>query len=342
VIQVTPKLEIRLFGTLRVERDGRPSDRLPSRRVKELLGYLALNRHARHPREQLAEVFWDGAEHDRPRRCLNTALWRLHRALGAPAPGAPPYLQVDAQQIGLNTASDCWIDVAEFENRCRWAQQLGATSPEEQAALYHQAVSLYLGDLLVDCYEEWALVERQRLQHMYLDALGRLVAYHSARAEYAPAIACALKLLASDPLREDVHRTLMELYLAAGQPGAALRQYQECEAVLRRELGTPPAPETQAVVRQVFRNRERSEAVPAAGRQGDLGSAAGAVAAATSPTAALADALGRLRTAVSCFESVHAELRDAAVSVEGLALRLEAGSPAVPNRSAVRRLANYR
>jgi DNA-binding SARP family transcriptional activator len=275
-------------------------------------------------------VFWDGAEHENPRRCLNTALWRLNRVLGEPAPGAQPYLYVDAQRIGFNTASDCWLDVAEFERCCQLAEQVPATSPEEQAALYQQAVSLYTADLLVDCYEEWALIERQRLQRMYLDALDRLVTYHSMHAEYGPAIGFGLKLLGSDPLREDVHRTVMQLHLAAGRPGAALRHYQECDALLRRELGTLPAPETQAVVREIFCHRQRSEPPPAARRREDLSGEAVVEAPPGSPAEALADALGRLHTAISFFDSAQAELRDAAISVERLAQRA-AGAPSAPN-----------
>ena len=62
-------------------------------------------------------------------------------------------------------------------------------------------------------------------------------------------------LLAIDPLHEAVHRTLMRLYLQLGRRGAALRQYQHCVAVLRRELGMEPEPETKQLYQQILRAR---------------------------------------------------------------------------------------
>jgi DNA-binding SARP family transcriptional activator len=176
----------------------------------------------------------------------------LRRVLGEPEKGEHPYLRVDAQHIGFNTASECRIDVAEFESRCAWADQIGHVSPEQQALLLHQAVDLYRADLLVDCYEDWCLTERDRLQRMYRHALELLIEYHAARGQLAEATDFAARLLACDPLREDVHRKLIGFYLEAGQPAMALRQYQTCETILQRELGTSPAAETTAVVGPVL------------------------------------------------------------------------------------------
>ena len=305
-------LEITLFGTLRVQRPGQPVLQFPTRRVRDLFSYLLLNRHTLHSREVLAEQFWDGSKESNPRHCLNTALWRLNRVLGEPDAGAHPFLRVDSQHIGFNTASDCRIDIVEFENRCLWAEQIGGSEPEQQAALYRQAVDLYQADLLVDCYEEWCLAGRERLQRMYLAALHHLVDYYAARGEYGPATECATRLLACDPLREDVHCRLIEFHLATSQPAAALRQYRECESILRRELGVAPTRETQAHLSRIF----------SAGR-GALAQASAPPAATETPLppleSSLALAVTRLREAVADFDRAHAQLRNAATAVEGLA-----------------------
>ena len=57
--------------------------------------------------------------------------------------------------------------------------------------------------------------------------------------------------LALDPLHEPVHCHLMRLYDQAGQWAAALRQYWECERVLREELGVAPAEETTALCEEI-------------------------------------------------------------------------------------------
>src|SRR6185312_13202009 len=74
-------LEIKLFGVFMAERDGKPLDRLPSRKVRDLLAYLLLNRRTPRAREQMAALFWPELDGDKARHCLNTALWRLRGAL---------------------------------------------------------------------------------------------------------------------------------------------------------------------------------------------------------------------------------------------------------------------
>jgi DNA-binding SARP family transcriptional activator len=339
-------LEIKLFGTLRVQQPGQPMVRFPTRRVKDLFSFLLLNRHTLHSRETLAELFWDGAKDGNSRRCLNTALWRLNRALSEVAPGDHPFLRIDAQHIGFNTASDCRLDIAEFESRCLYAAELGTSSPEQQKALYQQAIALYQGDLLVDCYEEWCLIERDRLQRMYLRALDFLIGYYADRGEYAAGIDCATRLLACDPLREDVHRRAIDFYLAAGQPAAALRQYQACQTVLARELGTEPAPATRSLLPEVFR---QACLTPGAAFSGDTPrpttaddappTVSSGMTRPAEPANDLPAALVQLRQAIAELERAHIQLREAAHSVEGLAQRLLT-SPQAATVEAQRRLAS--
>jgi DNA-binding SARP family transcriptional activator len=311
-------LEIRLFGTFRLERDGQPLMRPSSRRVRDLLCFLLFNRDLPQSREHVAGLLWGDLGDRKARHCLNTALWRLHSVLGHEQTRVNPYLKVDAQSICFSTASDVWLDVAEFEARCASASQLAGRAPDVQAALYHQAVALYQGDLVVDCFEDWCLVERQRLQHRYLQALGWLLTHHSARKETDAAIDCGRRILAVDPLREEIHRDLIELYLAAEQPAMALRQYRTCETALSRELGIIPMPETQALHERIMRARAGTDrasrmfsgAAPAMPR--DAGS-----------ERELAAALARLHEAGSTLEVARVQLASAMTLVEQALRRLD-------------------
>src|SRR3954454_484984 len=76
-------LRIKLFGSLDLERDGRALARFPSRKVRDLFAYLALNRQTIHSREHLAGLFWGESDDERARHSLNTALWRLNGVLSA-------------------------------------------------------------------------------------------------------------------------------------------------------------------------------------------------------------------------------------------------------------------
>jgi DNA-binding SARP family transcriptional activator len=245
-------LRIRLFGSLELDRDGVALPRFASRKSGDLFAYLALNRKAPHTREHLAGVFWGESTEERARHTLNTTLWRINRVLEPPHTPAHErgYLRVSPQHIGFNMATGVWLDVAEFESRCDLAEQ--TTAPDQRFALYSQAINLYRGDLIADCYEDWCVVERERLQGMYVRALARLMEYNSSKTEFDRAIECARRILNCDPLREEVHRDLMRLHMHAGQPAAALRQYRHCEDLLREELGVEPAPETRALLTPIL------------------------------------------------------------------------------------------
>lgn len=306
-------LTIRLLGTLVLEREGQQLGRFPSKRAKDLLSYLLLNRDTIHPRHHLAGLFWSDLDDRQARRSLNTALWRLNQVLAETGRRDHPYLRVDAETIGFNTASDFRLDVAEFESLCMLAREVGDQSDEQQATLYRRAVQLYGGDLLVDCYEDWCAFERERLAQLHHSALSHLVSYHSARGEYEDAIDYALQTLALDVLREEAQRDLIGLYLASGQPAAALRQYRTCEDLLHRELAVDPLPETQALLPRIleatgpFMPRERSlGALKAVSRPSEVAQS-------------LADALATMRQAVVTFETAYAQFMEASEQVAEVA-----------------------
>ena len=58
------------------------------------------------------------------------------------------------------------------------------------------------------------------------------------------ALVVGRRWLELDPLHEPAHRLLMELLARAGEPAAAIHQYQDCVRILDRELGVVPLPET--------------------------------------------------------------------------------------------------
>lgn len=114
-----------------------------------------------------------------------------------------------------------------------------------------QAVALYRGELLEGlnprplAFEDWLTVERSHLWEYATQALTALLQHYLESGAKQRAIQFGVRLLALDPLREPVHRTLMQLYAQLGRYGAALRQYQVCRTVLQRELQVAPEPATE-------------------------------------------------------------------------------------------------
>jgi DNA-binding SARP family transcriptional activator len=232
-----------------------------TQKAASLLAYLSYHSRRTHPRETLIELLWPECDLDVGRHRLNVTLSSLRRELIAPGLAGAVFV-ADHFSVGLNPAVVS-TDVAEFEARVSAGLQrtpAPAEDADQQARLLTEAAELYRGPLLPGFYDDWVLPEQQRLEELLFQALHRLIALLTQAGEIDRALPFALRAVAADPLREESHRELIRLYAAAGQPAAALRQYQELERILKQELDAVPDAATRALVEgirssgvQVFR-----------------------------------------------------------------------------------------
>lgn len=242
-------IRLLLFGGFEARLDSGSVLRLPTRKTRALLAYLAVHPGQSQPRDKLATLLWGDSGHTQARTSLRQSVAALRKSLGAAATTA---LHVDAKTVSLDPAV-VEADVDRFE------RLVAEASP----AALEAAVALYQGELLEGFeeaaapFEDWLLVERERLRELALEALARLLRHQVDAGDLEAAIRTAQKLVAVDPLQEAAHRTLMRLYLRQGRRANALRQYQTCVGVLQRELGVEPEPETRDAYQVALQHRER-------------------------------------------------------------------------------------
>jgi DNA-binding SARP family transcriptional activator len=96
-------------------------------------------------------------------------------------------------------------------------------------------------DLLVGWYEDWVLLERERLRQLRLHALEMLSGKLLAAGDASAAVEAGLATVAVEPLRESAHRAVIHAYLAEGNRAEALRQLARLRHLLRGELGVEPS-----------------------------------------------------------------------------------------------------
>jgi TolB-like protein/DNA-binding SARP family transcriptional activator len=239
-------LELDLFGGFQARAAGRSVD-VPGRKERALLAILALPLGEPRSRYKLAGLLWSDRGDKQARDSLKSAISRLKEALGSlyPLP-----IVSERESVSLDRTMVA-VDVAAFE------RLICEGTPESIA----QATTLYRGDLLdgLDvrdpAFEEWLLLERQRLRVLVRDALGALLDKHLASGARESAAPVAHRLLALDPLREGAHRALMQIYAEQGQTTLALKQYQLCCDALQRELDVKPEPETDRLYRSIREKR---------------------------------------------------------------------------------------
>ncbi|HEU4754914.1 MAG TPA: BTAD domain-containing putative transcriptional regulator, partial [Armatimonadota bacterium] len=244
---------IHLLGGLRVQLGDQEITRFRSQKFAALLAYLAYPPQRAYTREHLAELLWPNEEPQVGRNNLRVALSSLRRQLEPPGIPAGAVLQADRSTVRLNPEL-VWTDIAEFETLLRAAGQ--AQADRERVGYLERAVELYSGELLAGQYEDWIPSEQARLSDLFFSAASQLTRIWSAGEEPERAIQLAHRMVRLDPLREEAYRELIRLYTAAGQPGAALRQYRELERLLATELGAAPSDLTRRLAREVAAGKQ--------------------------------------------------------------------------------------
>lgn len=239
--RVTPvvPLQITLLNGFHVAAESGKSIEIAAKKTRALLAYLALPAGRQHTRDELADLLWSDREDKQARASLRQALGDLRRDFDAVAISP---LIFDHDKVAVDAAM-VEVDVATLE-RC--AASEGLDDLRRAATVY--AGDLFHGfDVSDPSYAEWLRGERERLRGLAIHVLRRLLERESGQA----AISVGRRLLELDPLSEETHRALMRRYAEAGEIGAALKQYEKCRDVLRRELTTAPSPETEALHRMI-------------------------------------------------------------------------------------------
>jgi DNA-binding SARP family transcriptional activator len=244
-----PLVSIRVLGELAFDHGGTDIDPISSSRARSLLGYLICHVDEWQTRERLAFMLWPDSNESQARTNLRNVLHTVRHG----APALEPYLQVSTHSLRWRSAPTCWIDLVAFGEACQRSKHADAGSGDELNAL-RDAVEAYGGDLLVGCYDEWAISEREHVRGRYLTILRRLAEALSDRGDHAEAIRVGRELTRREPLDEAAYQLLISVHAAAGDRTGALRVYHECASVLQQELGVEPSPTTLRAYAQLTYN----------------------------------------------------------------------------------------
>ena len=248
----TVGLTISVLGSPRVEVDGNPLE-VDTRKATALLIYLAVTGRPQS-RDHLTGLLWPDYDQDRARAALRRTLSALRKSL------ADRWVSADRMGVRLD-AGVADLDLAAFRARLDASARHDHDPASSCAAcvdVLREAVNLFGGRFLhgfglrdAEPFEEWQSLESESIERELHGALDRLVRALVAQGELEEAVSVAQRKLALDPLDEPAHRRLMQIYAWRGMRPAALQQYRECVAVLDRELGVSPLPETTSLYESI-------------------------------------------------------------------------------------------
>lgn len=248
-------MRIDLLGGFSVGAGGDPPGRLPTVRQQELLAFLILHgRAAPIPRQRVASALWPDSSDAQALTNLRRELHHLREA----------WPDLDAH-VSAGTRTLAWqdktgdVDVIAFEA----AADRGLAG--DRAAL-HDAAVRYRGDVLPDCSSEWIEADRERLRQRARQVLAQLVDELERDRSFAEAIEHAQRLCRLDPLDERTWCALMRCHARRGDRATALHLYQQCAALLKKELGIGPSAATRMTYREILDLDAAAPATPSSPR----------------------------------------------------------------------------
>jgi DNA-binding SARP family transcriptional activator len=193
--------------------------------AQRLLAFLAL--HDRPLlRLHVSGVLWPDTPEERSCANLRSTLWRLRQ---------PRFRIVEDSSKHLRLAPVVMVDIRELIDL---AHRLNAGSIDFR--IFDGARLNLSGELLPDWYDDWVLIERERLHQMRLHALEHVSAGMAEAGRFADAVEAGLAAVAGEPLRESAQRVLIRAYMLEGNQVEAVRQFHRYKSLLQKEIGLKP------------------------------------------------------------------------------------------------------
>lgn len=239
-------LEVRLLGQFDVRLDGAPVE-IPSRSAQTLLAYLALNAGVSHRREKLAGMFWPEASDAQARNNLRYTLWQIRKGLSRR--DARPEMYLTADKITVTLA--VWCDGAEM------LRPLNGGSDAESLV---RAASLYGGELLPGFYEDWVVLDRERMRAAFESKVQKLLDVLARAAKWPEVLEWSERWIAAGQASEPAYRALMLAHAGMGDRAGVAAAFARCVAALQTDLDVEPSDQTRRLHADLTQGRQPTAA----------------------------------------------------------------------------------
>ncbi|MBC7896872.1 MAG: hypothetical protein H7066_15755 [Cytophagaceae bacterium] len=244
------RLEVDVLGGLSFIDGGRPwpANALPSGKGLELFLYLLLHREV--TKDEVGLALWPDASAAQVRNVFHVTLHYLRRALGGTrwiAFDRNLYRLDRSPEPGRTLVSDVDAVLAASARLRALLRERTPATPEvlrdARRDFDRNRGAIARGVVRSD----WIIESEDHVRAAWVEGMDALAQLAIRGGQHAEAASALEALLAREPLRESAHRLYLETLAAQGEPARALAHYDALTALLRREVGSRPAPETSAI-----------------------------------------------------------------------------------------------
>lgn len=203
---------------------------------QRLLAFLAL--HQRHPRGYVASMLWPEQSQEHALASLRTTLWRVRSR-------APEILAPTRHDVDLHP--EVMVDIHQLAEIAQYFLEGGEPQPPVDT---QQVLDILAspGELLPGWYDDWVLMERERVRLQHVRALEALAEQLLGHHRPSDALRAALTATTLEPFRDSAHAVAVRAYLSEGNTAEAIRHFRHYRSQLLEELGVEPSPALQELI----------------------------------------------------------------------------------------------
>ncbi len=233
-------LKVFLLGQFKLQANNQ-SFNLTSRPAQSLLAYLVLHPGVEHRRETLAALLWPDTTDSNARSYLRQALWRIRKSFSSASLSWVDYFQINDICINFKLDSGYWLDVDQLVNPVLELKEDDLV----------EIVSYFKGELLPGFYDEWIILERDRINAAYHQKMSSLLEHFLETRQWGEVVNWSEKwiLIGSSP--EPAYRALMRAYASLGNQSMVVATYKRCIEAMSRDLDLDASPETKQLFKQL-------------------------------------------------------------------------------------------
>lgn len=260
--QEQPNFIIETLGKFDVLKNGHSlvSNSSGSKKIWELYKFMLTHRDRSFTPESLSDQLWVSESYNDPRSTLRRQMHRLRQSL----------LEEDSSDhmntllftngyYKWNDQIQYQVDIDVFESLIKQGDLAKSNQPEVALRNYKEALSLYKGDYLPDCYDQhWVFSVRNHYRRLYLKTVTNAVELMRGLSLYDDMIEICQSAIKIDVYEEPFHIYLMEALYEKNQQKQALEHYEYITGFYYQEMGLKPSTEMKLLYKKLLKSHAPS------------------------------------------------------------------------------------
>lgn len=230
-----------------------------SKKIWELYKFMLTHRDRTFTPESLMDQLWVSEAYNDPRSTLRRQMHRLRQSLREEdAHEQLKTLQFTNGYYKWNEQLQCDIDTDQFEALIKQGDLFKTSSPEKAIAFYLDAISLYHGDYLPECFDQhWIFSIRNHYRRLFLSTVLKAVEILKNLKQYDTIISLCQKAVQIDIYEEVFHLYLMEALLKNGDQKQGLAHYEHITGFYYHEMGLKPSAEMKLMYKRLLQTNTK-------------------------------------------------------------------------------------